>query len=271
MPGSFIILVDRRMLKTLSRQGGSLLILVFKLFKIFKSVKLLLAGATLATYSFLFTWEFAVAIMWAIGVHELGHVWAMRRTGMPTPGFYFVPLFGGAAIGERSKTEWQDVFITAMGPSWGLLSAIPPALLYMIHGGVFWAGVIGLIGLVNLFNLLPIYPLDGGRLAKSLVVSFGPGAQVLYLIAAGVLVIGLAVYMRIYFVAILFAIGLMEVYFESKRVSAGELERKPPLNRDGLIIAGVWYAGLAGVFLLIIYALRNVAGGDLAIHILRDG
>ena len=259
------------MLKTLSRQSGSLLVLIFKLFKVFKSVKLLLAGATLATYSFLFTWEFALAIMWAIGVHELGHVWAMRRTGMPTPGFYFVPLFGGAAIGERSKTEWQDVYITAMGPSWGLLSAIPPALLYMVSGEPFWAGVVGMIGLVNLFNLLPIYPLDGGRLANSVGASAGRGAQVLYLIGAGILVVGLAVYMRIYLVAILFGIGLAEIYFERKRLSAGEIERKPPLNRDGLIIAGVWYAALAGAFLLIIYGLRDVVGGDLALRILRDG
>lgn len=258
------------MLKMLSRQGSSLLVLIFKLFKVFKSVKLLLAGATLASYSFLFTWQFALAIMWAIGIHELGHVWAMRRTGMPTPGFYFVPLFGGAAIGERSKSEWQDVFITAMGPSWGLLSAIPPALFYLVSGEMFWAGVLALICLVNLFNLLPIYPLDGGRLANSMFVSAGRGAQLLYLIAAGALVVGLAVYMRIYFVAILFAIGLVEIYFERRKVSAGELEHKPPLNRDGLIITTVWYAALAGVFLLIIHGLGSVAGGDLALRILRD-
>ncbi len=258
------------MLKMLTRQSGSLLVLVFKFFKIFKSVKLLLAGATLATYSFLFTWQFAVAIMWAIGVHELGHVWAMRRTGMQTPGFYFVPLFGGAAIGERSKTEWQDVFITAMGPSWGLLSAIPPALLYAVTGEPFWAGVVGFIGLVNLFNLLPIYPLDGGRLTNSLVVSLAPGAQILYLIIAGGLVVALAVYMHVYFVAILFAIGIVEIYFERKRVGTGELLQKPPLNRDGLILSIAWYGALAGVFLLMIYALRDVAGGDLALKILRD-
>ncbi len=258
------------MLKMLSRQGSSLLVLLFKLLKIFKSAKLLLAGATLASYAFLFTWQFALAIMWAIGVHELGHVWAMRRTGMATPGFYFVPLFGGAAIGERSKTEWQDVFITAMGPSWGLLSAIPPALLYVAGGEPFWAGVVALIALVNLFNLLPIYPLDGGRLANSLFVSAGRGPQLLYLIAAGALVVGFAFYMRIYFVAILFAIGLVEIYSERKRVRAGELGHKPPLNRDGVIIAIAWYAGLSGLFLLIIYVLRDVAGGNLALRILQD-
>jgi len=258
------------MLRKLLKQSGSLLVLFFKLFKVFKSVKLLLAGATLATYSYLFTWEFALAVMWAIGVHEMGHVWAMRRTGMPTPGFYFVPLFGGAAIGERAKNEWQDVYITAMGPTWGLLSAAPPALLYFMTGEVFWAATVGFIALVNLFNLLPIYPLDGGRLTSSLVLSVAPGGQILYLIAAGGLVLALAVYMQIYFVAILFGIGIMEVYFERKSLREGQVTAKPPLNRDGLIVGGLWYGGMAAIFLLIIFSLQDIAGADLAIRILRD-
>jgi Zn-dependent protease len=258
------------MLNQLMRQSGSLFVLVFKLFKVFKSVKLLLAGATLATYSYLFTWEFAVAIMYAIGVHELGHVWAMRKTGMPTPGFYFVPLFGGAAIGERAKSEWQDVFITAMGPTWGLFSAIPPLALYIVTGEMFWAAIVGFIALINLFNLLPIYPLDGGRLTNSLVVSVAPGGQILYLLLAGALVITLTIYMQIYIVAILFGIGALEVYFERKRVREGQLALKPPLNRDGLIIGSVWYAGLAAIFLGIIFSLQGIEGADLPLRILQD-
>jgi hypothetical protein len=76
--------------------------------------------------------------------------------------------------------------------------------------------------------------------------------------------------MRIYFVAVLFGIGIMEVYFERKRLRAGEVARKPPLNRDGLIIGGVWYGGMAAIFLLIIFSLKDIAGADLAIRILRD-
>jgi putative peptide zinc metalloprotease protein len=258
------------MLSKLKGQSGSLIVLFIKLFKVFTSVKLLLAGATLATYSYLFTWEFAFAVMWAIGIHELGHVWAMRRTGMPTPGFYFIPLLGGAAIGERAKSEWQDVFITAMGPTWGILSAVPPALLYLSTHTPFWAAVCGFIGIVNLFNLLPIYPLDGGRLTNSLVISAAPGAQLFYLIFAGLFVLSLAVYMKIYFVGILFAIGIAEVYFERRRLRQGELERKPPLNRDGLILSALWYAGLTGVFLLIIYSVGSIPGADLGLRVLRD-
>lgn len=256
------------MLKQALNQGVSLLVLVFKLFK---SVKLLLAVATLAAYSFLFTWQFAIAIMYAIAVHEMGHVWAMRRTGMKTSGFYFVPLLGGAAVADRATSEWQDVYVTAMGPSWGLLSAIPPALLYAVSGDPMWAGLIAFIALINLFNLLPIFPLDGGRLTQSLVVSVAPGGQILSLILAGGLVIALALYMRIYFVAILFLLGVMEIYSERKRQKAGQAAAKPPLNRDGVIVASVWYAALALVFLGIIFGLRDVTGGDLALRVLRDG
>lgn len=258
------------MLSKLKGQMGSLIVLFVKLFKVFTSVKLLLAGATLATYSYLFTWEFALAVMWAIGVHELGHVWAMRRTGMPTPGFYFIPLLGGAAIGERSRSEWQDVFITAMGPTWGILSAVPPALLYLSTHTPFWAAVCGFIGIVNLFNLLPIYPLDGGRLTKSLVISAAPGAQLFYLILAGVLVLSLAVYMKIYFVGILFAIGIAEIYFEQRRLRQGELDPKPPLNRDGLILSVLWYAALTIAFLLMIFSVGGIPEADLGLRILRD-
>ena len=258
------------MIQSLTKQFGSILLLIFKLFKVFKSVKLLLAGATLATYSYIFTWEFALAIMWTIGVHEMGHVWAMRRTGMPTPGFYFVPLFGGAAIGERSKSEWQDVYITAMGPTWGLLSAIPPIMLYMVTGNPFWASVCGLVGLVNLFNLLPIYPLDGGRMMQSIFISAAPGLQIIYIILAALLVIALAIYINIFLVAILFAIGIVEIYFERKNIEEGKLERKPPLNRDGFILSGLWYASLAVIFILMIFLIKDIEGADLALRILRD-
>ncbi len=258
------------MIQALTKQFGSILVLVIKLFKVFKSVKLLLAGATLATYSYIFTWEFALAIMWTIGVHEMGHVWAMRRTGMQTPGFYFVPLFGGAAIGERSQSEWQDVYITAMGPTWGLLSAIPPIVLYFMTGNPFWASVCGLIGLVNLFNLLPIYPLDGGRMMHSIFVSAAAGLQIIYLLLAAILVIALAIYINIYFIAILFAIGILEIYFERKNINEGKLEQKPPLNRDGFILSGLWYAGLAIIFILMIYLIKDIQGADLALRILRD-
>lgn len=255
----------------LKRQGGSLLTLLFKMFKILKSAKLLLAGASFASYSLLYTWQFAVGIMYAIGIHEMGHVWAMRRTGMETPGFYFIPFFGGAAIGKRAVSERQDVFITAMGPTVGLLAALPPALYYASTGSPLGATLCGFIGLITLFNLLPIYPLDGGRLANSIVGSLHPGLQIALLIVAGALVVGLAVVFHFFFVAFLFAIGSIEIFSERRKVAKGELQRKPPLSPAELIGAVLWYIALICASLLLIYAVRNIPGADFAHRLLHDG
>jgi putative peptide zinc metalloprotease protein len=251
-------------------QGGSLLTLFLKLLKVLKSAKLLLAGASFASYSLLYSWQFALGLMWAIGIHELGHVWAMRKTGMSTPGFYFVPLFGGAAIGERAVSERQDVFITGMGPSWGLLAALPPALLYLGTGSPFWAALCGFIGLITLFNLLPIYPLDGGRLTNSIVVSSAPGLQIFALIVTGGLVLALMVYAHFFFIAFLFAIGAFEIYRERRKIAEGEILRKPPLTRRELALSILWYAGLVLGSLLLIYTVRNIEGANFVSKLLRD-
>jgi putative peptide zinc metalloprotease protein len=251
-------------------QAGSLITLFLKLAKVLKSAKLLLAGASFATYSLLYSWQFALGIMWAIGIHELGHVWAMRKTGMPTPGFYFVPFFGGAAIGERARSERQDVFITGMGPTWGLLGALPAAALYTVTGAPFWAAVCGFIGLITLFNLLPIYPLDGGRLTNSIAVSLAPGLQAFVLLAAGAIVLGLMVYVHFYFIAVLFALGVFEIFQERKKVASGEIARKPPLNRKDLALAALWYLALALISLLLIYAVRDIKGAGIVSKLLSD-
>jgi hypothetical protein len=72
------------------------------------------------------------------------------------------------------------------------------------------------------------------------------------------------------FVGILFAIGIAEVYSERRKLRQGEIERKPPLNRDGLILSGLWYAALTGLFLLIIYSVGSIPGADLGLRILPD-
>lgn len=56
-----------------------------------KLLKVVFAAATFASYAYLFTWKFALMVLIAIGFHESGHVWAMKKTGMKTKGFYFLP------------------------------------------------------------------------------------------------------------------------------------------------------------------------------------
>lgn len=148
----------------------------FKIFssflKIAKSLKFLLAAGTFGAYTFMFSWKFAILVMLGIGLHEMGHVWAMRRCGIPTRGFYFIPLVGGAAVSDGAfKSGRDEIFIALMGPFVGFLTAIVPLILFGVTGSPFWAAAASWLAMVNLFNLFPVNPLDGGRFVKSIAFS----------------------------------------------------------------------------------------------------
>ena len=103
-----------------AKMGPSILSLLGKLLKLSKLVKVGLAAASFATYAYMFSWKFALILMAMIGFHECGHVWAMKRQGIKTKGFYFIPFFGGAAIADETfGTRWKEFVIAIMGPAWG--------------------------------------------------------------------------------------------------------------------------------------------------------
>lgn len=188
----------------------------FKLFSCFlklaKSLKFILAAGTAITYTFLFTWKFALLLMLGVGLHEMGHVWAMRRCGMQTKGFYFIPFVGGAAVADDAfKSGKDEIFIALMGPVVGLLTAIPPLILYCITKSPMWAASASWLALVNLFNLFPINPLDGGRFIKGIAFSLGTNVGI-FVMGAGFALAGALAFKTgmslLWFVAI---VGMLEI------------------------------------------------------------
>jgi len=97
-----------------------------------------------------------------------------------------------------------------------------------------------------------------------------PRAHLLYPATTGGLVLALAVYMKIYLVAILFVIGVVEINAERRTVQQGRAALKPPLNADEFRVSGPWYIAQALIFPLIIYSVRHIEGADLALRVLRD-
>ncbi len=138
---------------------------------------LLQLGALIFTVAFWYWWlGLTVTLILAstILIHEYGHVWQMRRYGMPVKGIYLTPI-GGIALGAgRFKSFWEEVIISLMGPVFGLMYGGLLAGLYFVTGNetVKWA--VFFIGFIHLFNFLPINPLDGGRITKSIAVSIHP-------------------------------------------------------------------------------------------------
>ncbi|MGG3560646.1 site-2 protease family protein [Neobacillus rhizosphaerae] len=142
------------------------LLVIFKILKVQTLISMLIY---LGTYALIFGWKFAVALVYLLFVHEMGHLYAAKRIKLSVSPAIFIP-FMGAVIGlkEMPKNAKEEGFVAYMGPLFGLLSFLPAIPLYLFTHEPFWALLIILGGMINLFNLIPITPLDGGRIAAGI-------------------------------------------------------------------------------------------------------
>jgi Zn-dependent protease len=133
-------------------------------FVVVKASRLLLALASFAAYTFLFTWQFAVIILGMLVIHEYGHLRCMKHYGMRTRGIYLIPFFGAAAVaGDDFPSRRAEATIALAGPLTGAVLAGGTGLLYFATRNGAFAAAAAWMALINLFNLLPVVPLDGGR------------------------------------------------------------------------------------------------------------
>lgn len=226
-----------------------LLSLAFKLLKSAKAIKVLLAGLSLAAYSWLFSFQFAVSLIVCLMVHEYGHVRAMQYFGMKTKGIYLIPFLGGLALSdEKINTRWQSIVIALMGPFFGLALSLGFLLAYTITGEVFFAGLSVFNALLNLFNLLPVVPLDGGHVLKSISFSVNSVFGLVMCVAGALLGVTVSYYFGLALLGFLLLVGNMEIFMEWKMRHLSPLL---PLNRNALIVSSLWYlltvAGLVWV------------------------
>ena len=178
-----------------------------------------------------------VTVFVSIVIHEMGHVLAFHRFGYNA--HIVLHGFGGLAIpdsarGRRIDTALSRVIIALAGPAAQiLLAALILLLMYAAGIGAyfqFWVIKINIPGRgvdpgehmetllffllqVNiiwpLFNLLPVYPLDGSRVFRELLVRVNPhdgDRQVLILsafTAAAIAVVAFARW-RSYYTAMMF-------------------------------------------------------------------
>lgn len=126
-------------------------------------------GISLWAYAVFYGWKFAVALVYLIFVHEMGHIVAARRKGIPTSPAFFIPFVGALiSIKKQPRDAATEAYLAYGGPLAGFISFVPAIILYEVNGDPFWALVIYLGALINLFNLIPVSPLDGGRIVSVL-------------------------------------------------------------------------------------------------------
>jgi Zn-dependent protease len=142
---------------------------VLAIFKFAKLSTLISMLISFGAYAMIYGWKFGMALIYLLFVHEMGHLVAAKRKGIPTSPAVFIP-FMGAVVGmkELPKNAKDEAYIAYAGPLFGLLSFLPAVPLYLWTHDPFWGMIVGLGALLNLFNLLPVSPLDGGRIVTVL-------------------------------------------------------------------------------------------------------
>ena len=209
-------------------------------FFLIKAVPALLTLSTLLL-SFVLYAKFYGGVAVAAGLvtmlllHELGHVFEIRRQGMKATAPIFIPFLGAAIFQREHATDpIKQAQIGIAGPIAGTIAATAAFVLYgATHWDVllFWAWI-GFY--INLFNLIPFGMFDGGWILAPVSKWFQVGG--LLVLGALVLFVHLNPFLLIFVV-----IGLIMMYQRFKNPALDAYyARVPAAARYGMGLA--WLA-----------------------------
>lgn len=129
---------------------------------------------------------YIVAIFGSVLLHEMGHALVARRYGIRTLEIVMLPI-GGLARLERAPKAREELWVALAGPAVNLLIAGAIFAWLVVTGSPLapenWQeandrSLLPMIAAANLvlagFNLLPAFPMDGGRILRSLLSRFRP-------------------------------------------------------------------------------------------------
>jgi stage IV sporulation protein FB len=193
-----------------------------------------------------------IVVFISILIHELGHALAFRRYGLSSQ--IILHFSGGLTIPESALwgNRWanvalgpnEQIFISFAGPGTGFLFAaliigfvlavggsiittrllgfIPfPGFALLPFGGQILGAFVTSLLWVNLFwgliNLMPVYPLDGGNIARSILLQVDPADGVRKSLWVSVVAGGLIAFLAFFFLhsiymAILFGFLAFQSY-----------------------------------------------------------
>lgn len=114
----------------------------------------------------------SVFVFVAVLLHELAHSIVAMRFGVKVKGIMLF-IFGGVAMMEKiPKNPKEELAIALAGPLASLLIAfLSFSLAMMTSGGIstFFLITAYFNAILTIFNLIPAFPMDGGRVLRSLI------------------------------------------------------------------------------------------------------
>ena len=146
---------------------AKLLLVALPKLKLFSTSASMLVS--IVAYQLIFGWLFSVGFVLLLLLHELGHVFQLRREGIKASAPMFIP-FLGAVISAKSMGDdaGAEARVGLAGPILGSIATLVPLGIWLATGSHFWQALAFIGFFLNLFNLLPILPLDGGRAMAAL-------------------------------------------------------------------------------------------------------
>jgi len=247
---------------------GVMIGIALKVFKSVKVIKVALVAMALSGWTIMLSFEFAVTLLGILMFHEYGHIRAMKHFGIPTKGIYIIPFVGGIAVGDAPKTHWQDLYISMMGPVFGLVMSVAFFIGFLLTDNHFVGLVASVSALINLVNLLPIYPLDGGRVIKALVYSGRSRFIYVGLVVISGLLIGYSFTAGFALIGFFGIMGLIDLLGDWNRF---DQDPKFKLSAYGIVFGLIWYlltaAALVGMIVWV--AALELPGSELALAVLN--
>ena len=106
-------------------------------------------------------------------LHELSHALVAQRYGMVVPSITLFVFGGVSNLAGEMQTAGQEFRVAIAGPLMSWLLAIVAGGLWLLTTPAGVSAVFGYLAVTNavlgVFNLLPGFPLDGGRVLRSLL------------------------------------------------------------------------------------------------------
>jgi len=171
--------------KTKSNKKGFLYIIYSILVFVLLKGKFLLAGLKLAPllttlstmalsifiYSKYYGISLAAGIVLLIFVHELGHGFAAKLSGLKVSVPIFIPFFGAfIALKDHPKSSIQDAVIAFGGPLLGFIGGLIVLFIGINLSAGHYRNLFIVTAwfsfMINFFNLMPVFKLDGDRISQ---------------------------------------------------------------------------------------------------------
>jgi Zn-dependent protease/CBS domain-containing protein len=118
-----------------------------------------------------------IGLFASIVLHEFGHSIVARRFGIPMQGITLFIFGGVASMADEPPTPQSEFFMAIAGPITSVILAVIFYLLARLGDAVLWPvtviGVFKYLAWINIvlvaFNMIPAFPLDGGRVLRSIL------------------------------------------------------------------------------------------------------